>query len=205
MVTAVTSVDSSGFPDAAVPTGTLDIASKLPGLAGSVGTAAHPAPNCAPVAPALEAIGSGAVVLVIALAAADIDWTPARALLVLVTPVAGGIIFGAVFVATCTIGFHVVEGMEFANALTYGGNYLSSLPFTIFGTFIRRFFTFVVPAAFVAYLPTLALLGRSDPAGLPTWTSWSAPAVRVGPSTPWPSGSTRSPRWAGSWWVCSRT
>ena len=95
----------------------------------------------------LGRIGSGVVVLVIALAAADIDWTPARALLVVVTPVAGGIIFGAVFVATCTIGFHVVEGMEFANALTYGGNYLSSFPFTIFGTFIRRFFTFVVPGS----------------------------------------------------------
>ena len=106
----------------------------------------------------LGRIGSGVVVLVIALAGADVDWTPARALLVVVTPLAGGVIFGAVFVATCTIGFHVVEGMEFANAFTYGGNYLSSFPFNIFGTFIRRFFTFVVPAAFVAYLPTLALL-----------------------------------------------
>jgi len=56
---------------------------------------------------------------------------------------------------------------------------LSSFPFTIFGTFIRRFFTFVVPAAFVAYLPTLALLGRSDPAGLPTWLSWSALPVSL--------------------------
>jgi ABC-2 type transport system permease protein len=128
----------------------------------------------------LGRIGSGVVVLVIALAGADVDWTPARALLVVVTPLAGGVIFGAVFVATCTIGFHVVEGMEFANAFTYGGNYLSSFPFNIFGTFIRRFFTFVVPAAFVAYLPTLALLGRSDPAGLPTWLSWSAvPAALI--------------------------
>ena len=99
---------------------------------------------------------------------------------------AGGVIFGAVFVATCTIGFHVVEGMEFANAFTYGGNYLSSFPFNIFGTFIRRFFTFVVPAAFVAYLPTLALLGRSDPAGLPTWLSWSAvPAAALAAAAAW--------------------
>ena len=50
------------------------------------------------------------------------------------------------FVATSTLGFWVVEGMEFANAFTYGGNYLSSFPFTVFGTAIRRFFTFVVPA-----------------------------------------------------------
>jgi ABC-2 type transport system permease protein len=89
------------------------------------------------------------------------------------------VIFSAVFVATATIGFYVVEGMEFANAFTYGGNYLSSFPFTVFGTAIRRFFTFVIPAAFVAYLPTLALLGRPDPAGLPGWLPWCSPAVAL--------------------------
>ena len=127
----------------------------------------------------LGRIGSGVVVLVIALAAADIDWTPARALLVVVTPLAGGVIFGAVFVATCTIGFHVVEGMEVANAFTYGGNYLSSFPFTVFGTAIRRFFTFLVPVGFVAYLPALALLGRDDPLGLPGWLSWCSLPVSL--------------------------
>ncbi len=43
--TAVTSVDSTGFPDAAVATGTLAMAAKLPGFDASVGTAAQPAPN----------------------------------------------------------------------------------------------------------------------------------------------------------------
>src|ERR1700712_2719413 len=44
-LTAVTSVDSSGLPEAAVATGTWAMAWKLPGLAESVGTAAQPAPN----------------------------------------------------------------------------------------------------------------------------------------------------------------
>jgi ABC-2 type transport system permease protein len=127
----------------------------------------------------LGRVTTGLVVLIVALAAADIDWTPGRAVLVVVTPLAGAVIFSAVFVATSTIGFWVVEGREFANAFTYGGNYLSSFPFTVFGKVIRRFFTFVVPAAFVAYLPALALLGRDDPLGLPTWLSWSAPLVAV--------------------------
>ena len=127
----------------------------------------------------LGRVGSSIVVLVLALSAVDVDWTPARALLLVVTPLAGAAIFSAVFVATSAIGFYVVEGTEFANAFTYGGNYLSSFPFTVFGTAIRRFFTFVVPAAFVAYLPTLALLGRPDPTGLPTWLSWCAVPVAV--------------------------
>lgn len=117
------------------------------------------------------------VVLVVALIIVDIDWTPGRALLLVVTPIAGAVIFCAVFLATAAVSFWVVEGTEFANAFTYGGNYLSSFPFPVFGTAIRRFFTFVIPAAFVAYLPSLALLGRPDPLGLPGWLSWSAPVV----------------------------
>jgi viologen exporter family transport system permease protein len=127
----------------------------------------------------LGRVASGLVVCGLALAAADIDWTPARAALLVVTPLAGAVIFSSVFVATSTVGFWVVEGMEFANAFTYGGNYLSAFPFTVFGTVTRRFFTFVVPAAFVAYLPTLALLGRDDPNGLPSWLTWSGPLVAV--------------------------
>ncbi len=116
----------------------------------------------------------GFVVLVVALSVVGIDWTPARVALLVVTPLAGAVVFSSVFVATSAIGFWLVEGMEIANAFTYGGNYLASFPFNIFGAVMRRFFTFVIPAAFVAYLPTLALLGRDDPAGAPGWLSWCA-------------------------------
>jgi ABC-2 type transport system permease protein len=122
---------------------------------------------------------TGLVVLVAALGFADIDWTPSRVLLLLITPIAGCVIFCSIFIAAAAVSFWLVEGTEFANAFTYGGNYLSSMPFTIFPVAVRRFFTFVVPGAFVAYLPTLALLGRSDPAGLPTWLSWSGPVAAL--------------------------
>jgi len=122
----------------------------------------------------------GLVALTIALTIVDVDWTPARVALLVTTPIAGAVVFSSVFVATSAIGFWLVEGMEFANAFTYGGNYVSSFPFSIFGDAMRRLFTFVIPAAFVAYLPALALLGRDDPAGLPAWLSWCAlPAAVV--------------------------
>jgi ABC-2 type transport system permease protein len=127
----------------------------------------------------LGRVATALVVLAAALAVVDIDWTPARVALLVATPLAGAAIFSAVFVASSTVGFWLVEGMEVANAVTYGGNYLSSFPFTVFGTAIRRFFTFVVPAGFVAYLPALALLGREDPLGLPGWLSWSGPLVAL--------------------------
>ena len=120
----------------------------------------------------LGRVVTGLVVLAVATVVADVSMTPAHVLLLLTTPVAGALIFGSVFVATSTVGFFVTEGAEFANAFTYGGSYLASFPFTVFGRVIRRFFTFVVPVSFVAYLPALALLDRDDPLGLPTWLSW---------------------------------
>jgi len=122
---------------------------------------------------------TGLLVLGAALVFTDIDWSPARLLLLVFTPVAGCAIFCAIFVAAAAVSFWLVEGTEFANAFTYGGNYLASLPFTIFHVAVQRFFTFVIPAAFVAYLPTLALLGRKDPTGLPGWLCWSGPVAAL--------------------------
>jgi ABC-2 type transport system permease protein len=122
---------------------------------------------------------AGILVLVVAIGHAGIDWTPARVLLLLVTPVSACALFCAIFVATATVSFWLVEGTEFANAFTYGGSYLASVPFTVFHVAVRQFFTFVVPTAFVAYLPALGLLGRADPNGLPGWLSWSAPVVAL--------------------------
>jgi ABC-2 type transport system permease protein len=60
-----------------------------------------------------------------------------------------------------------------AGQFTYGSNFSTSYPITIYGPWLRRALCFAVPAAFVAYFPALALLGRPDPvavAGL-VWRS----------------------------------
>ena len=44
---------------------------------------------------------------------------------------------------------------------------------------IGRFFTFVVPAAFTAYLPVVAILGRDEALGLPSWLPWLTPVAAV--------------------------
>jgi branched-chain amino acid transport system ATP-binding protein len=75
--------------------------------------------------------------------------------------------------------FNLLCGFDKPNSgdWSFDGKNLSGIPFTVFGTVVRRFFTFAVPVAFVAYLPALALLGRTDPLGLPGWLSWAAAPV----------------------------
>jgi ABC-2 type transport system permease protein len=120
-----------------------------------------------------------AAMLAVALARADVAWTPGRVALAATTPVAGAVIYSALFVVAGAVTFWVVDGREAASALTYGTGYLSQWPFGVFGLVVGRFFTFVVPAAAVAYLPALAILGRADTTGLPGWMSWTSPLAAV--------------------------
>jgi ABC-2 type transport system permease protein len=124
-------------------------------------------------------VAFGAVVIVVAAAHAPVPLTPARLALLVVTPVAGAMIFGAVFVATATVAFWWVESGEIANGVTYGGLSFTQYPITICGTLFRRLFAYAVGFAFVAYYPTLALLGRADPLGAPALLGYASPAVAI--------------------------
>jgi ABC-2 type transport system permease protein len=121
----------------------------------------------------------GVAALVTALVTVDIDWTPARAALLVVTPLAAAGVFVALFVVAGAVQFWLVEGAELTNSFTYGSSYASSFSSAVMPLPLRLFFAFVVPAAFTAYLPTLAILGLPGPPGLPQWLGWCGPVVAV--------------------------
>jgi ABC-2 type transport system permease protein len=116
-------------------------------------------------------------VLVTALLLAPIEWTAARLVLSVVAPVAGAVFFAAIFVATATVAFWWIESGELANTLTYGGRDFTAYPLTVYSGWFRGVIGLGLGFAFVAYYPALALLGRADPVGLPTWVGWASPAV----------------------------
>ena len=116
-------------------------------------------------------------ILVAATHYADVQWTPARLLLALITPVAGAVFFAAYFVATATVAFWWVESGDLANALTYGGRDFVSYPINVFDGWFRRVVAFGLGFGFVSYYPALGLLGRPDPLGGPGWLAWCGPLV----------------------------
>ena len=124
-------------------------------------------------------IGTGLGVLVYALAQVDIAWTAPRVALAVVAPLTGAVVLSAVWVAACSVCFWIVEGREFANSVTYGSSMFTAYPLGVFNTWLRRLMGFLVPGAFVAYFPALALLGKPDPLGLPVFLQWSSPVVAV--------------------------
>jgi ABC-2 type transport system permease protein len=117
----------------------------------------------------------------VVLARADLDWTPARAAMVVVGPVVATVVFSSLFVAAGGIVFWVVDGTEVTSALTYGSAYLAQWPIGVLTPVLARLFTFVIPAAFAGYLPALAS-PASTPApprrGSPQWTARSSRGSR---------------------------
>lgn len=128
----------------------------------------------------LGRVAQSAAVLGWALFAVDVDWTAAKVLLVPVTVASGAVIFGSVFVAGSAFQFVAQDAAEVQNAFTYGGGTLLQYPPTVFGTELLRGVTFVLPLAFVNWVPAAYVLGRPYPLDLPEWAAFAPPVVAAG-------------------------
>ncbi|MEV5429664.1 ABC transporter permease [Streptomyces sp. NPDC052701] len=128
----------------------------------------------------LGRVTQGALVLGYALAAVDVDWTLPKLLLMPVMLVSGAAIFCAVFVAGAAFQFVAQDASEVQNAFTYGGTTLLQYPPTVFAQELVRGVTFVLPLAFVNWLPASYVLDRPYPLDLPGWVAFAPPLVAAG-------------------------
>lgn len=119
----------------------------------------------------------GAGIFLFALALTEIQWTtPKLALLpVMVASMIG--YFGGLFIIGSTITFWTVESVEVVNVFTYGGSLVISYPMHIYQDWMRRFFTYILPAIFLNYYPALYILGKPDPYNLPAYAPLLAPVA----------------------------
>lgn len=171
------------------------LADLLAGSVGRIGTRVRdgtvdvllvrPVPVLAQVAAdrfALHRLGrqlQAALLLGWALWQVDVDWTAGRVLMVPLMVLSGALIFGAVLAVGGAFQFWARDASEVQNAFTYGGQTMLQYPPTVFAKELVRGATFVVPLAFVNWIPSLYVLGRDDPLGLPGWVDFASPAVAL--------------------------
>ncbi|OIJ88058.1 ABC transporter permease [Streptomyces colonosanans] len=146
----------------------------------------RPAPVLAQVAAdrfAVRRLGrlvQGVCVLGYALSALDIAWTPLKVAMIPLMLLSGGAIFCSVFVVGAAFQFVAQDASEVQNSFTYGGQTLLQYPPSIFAKELVRGVTFVLPLAFVNWLPALYVLGRPYPLDLPAWVAFTPPLVAAG-------------------------
>jgi ABC-2 type transport system permease protein len=129
---------------------------------------------------ALKRVGRFVVGLaVLGYALTTVEWTPLRVAVAVLAPLAGAAVLASIWIAANCVSFWLVDGRELASAVTYGSDFATSYPITVYGPWLRRIMCFAVPGAFVAYFPALALLGRPDPLGLPEALRYCSPLVAL--------------------------
>jgi ABC-2 type transport system permease protein len=121
----------------------------------------------------------GAAVLVLALIWLQPGWNAGQWVFFAVMILGGALFFGAIFILGATSAFWSPQMNEVANIFTYGGTFMTSYPMSIYAVWLRSIFTFLIPMAFINYYPSLYLLDKPDPFGLPAWVPFLAPLVAL--------------------------
>jgi ABC-2 type transport system permease protein len=106
-----------------------------------------------------------------------LDWTPAR-IGYLVAAVIGAIgVEAALGTLLASLSLLVMIGRApfqwLDSVLGSFGNY----PLRVLPVPARQILTFVIPIAFVGYLPAAVLTGRADTTGVAPWLAYGAPVV----------------------------
>jgi ABC-2 type transport system permease protein len=123
----------------------------------------------------LGRVVQGLIALAIGVALLHIEWSVAKAFLVLWAVAGGFALFFGILLLQATLSFWTVESLEIVNTLTYGGIEAAQYPLDIYANWFRKFLTFVVPLGCVVYFPIATVLGRSDVTGVAPWLGAAAP------------------------------
>lgn len=124
-------------------------------------------------------LGQGVIALGFALSVLQPAWGLVQWGFLLVTVLGGMLFFLAIFILGSSACFWSPQTSELTNIFSYGGQFMTSYPMSIYEQWMRHFFTFIIPMAFVNYYPALYLLNKPDPLGMPAWLPFLSPFVAV--------------------------
>jgi ABC-2 type transport system permease protein len=121
----------------------------------------------------------GLVALVLSLLLLEPSWDAGQLAFFPVMLLGGMVLFTAIFVVGATTSFWAPQAHEAINIFSYGGQFMTSYPMHIYQEWMLSLFTFVIPMAFINYYPSLYLLGKPDPLGLPSFMPLLSPLVAI--------------------------
>lgn len=121
----------------------------------------------------------GGAVLGWAIAVLPISWSVAKVGLLLAAVTGGVCLFFGIIVLQATMCFWTIETLEIWSAVTYGSVEAAQYPLSVYKSWFRQFFIYVIPLACVAYFPVVAVLGKTDPLHSPVVFQWLSPLAGV--------------------------
>lgn len=102
-----------------------------------------------------------AVILIYAIFNCGVIWTADKIFTLIIMIIGGTALFSGLFIIYASICFFTIEGLEFMNIFTDGGREYGKYPMLIYGDYVLKFFTYIIPLACVQYYPFMYLIGRT--------------------------------------------
>mgnify|MGYP001545744526 CR=1 FL=1 len=116
---------------------------------------------------------------VIAASTAHVDFSPPHVLYLVLAVVGGALAEGALILAISSLNFRFLETWAAQHLVDNVYLMFGSYPLRVFGAATSWTLTWIVPVAFVAYIPSSMLLGHSGGLHVNSTIAWGAPAVGV--------------------------
>ena len=101
------------------------------------------------------------VVFLYSINACKVIWSFNKIVTLILMIIGGFCLFFALFMIYAAICFFTLEGLEVMNIFTDGGRELGQYPLDIYKDWVLKFFTFIIPLAFINYYPFLYILGKN--------------------------------------------
>lgn len=120
----------------------------------------------------------GGIALVsVAATGVDVDWSPQAILFLVLAILGGALVEGSVQITLSSLSFRFLNLMTVRTTVNEVFNQYGNYPQTIFPQALSMILTFVLPVAFVAFLPASAILDRTDELRVSPVLAWVAPLV----------------------------
>ncbi|BCY12167.1 ABC transporter permease [Actinoplanes sp. L3-i22] len=115
----------------------------------------------------------------VALVVADVDWSAGSVGFLVLAVLGGAFLEASVVVALAGLSVRVLDTWAYRMMTLDAIDTLGSYPLSVFGTGVQRVLTYVLPVAFIAFLPASVILGRTGQLAVPAWLGLLSPLVGV--------------------------
>lgn len=106
------------------------------------------------------------IVFVYAFNTCNVNWNISKLITIILMIIGGICIFFGLFVIYASICFFSTQGLEVMNIFTDGGREIAQYPLNIYEKWVLKFFTFIIPLAFVNYYPFIYIIGDINRNGI---------------------------------------
>jgi ABC-2 type transport system permease protein len=117
----------------------------------------------------------GLAIVVVAAGRTGVDWSVGRIVFLVLAAIGGGLVEAGLQIGISGLDFRFGPTRRIKIAVDEILTNFGAYPMSIFGTAVTWTLTFLLPLAFMAYLPAAVLLGHTADLVVPTWLAWCSP------------------------------